>query len=128
MATINREALLSKQRLDVAFKMFDKVKKDAENKSIFDSKNLMWIHFLLRMAVELFRLTRSKICLVHMQAYLRRSGEKCSKKLMIMVMDRYENFFFKFNLYYNFTHISHYYKQIQFKEFKEMMLKMVDCE
>jgi hypothetical protein len=31
MATINREALLSKQRLDVAFKMFDKVKKDAEN-------------------------------------------------------------------------------------------------
>ena len=25
MATINREALLSKQRLDVAFKMFDKV-------------------------------------------------------------------------------------------------------
>jgi len=27
MATINREGLLSKQRLDVAFKMFDKVHK-----------------------------------------------------------------------------------------------------
>lgn len=81
MATINREALLSKQRLDVAFKMFDK--DGSGTLSIDEIKDLFGTHAGI--------------------------SEKVWRDMLKEVDDNGDG-------------------QIQFKEFKEMMLKLVATE